>query len=133
MTGDLLQQIKLNPILKDRLLVLHRVAQPLLNLLYRECLFTVYPSFEEGWGLPVAESLRHGKVCISSSRGALSEISPLVILLDPIDVCLWRDAIQTHIANASLRADAEARIRRSFVPTTWEQSAQCFFDPILAL
>jgi glycosyltransferase involved in cell wall biosynthesis len=133
MTTDLLLQIKLNPILRDRIVILHRVPQPQLNRLYRECLFTVYPSFHEGWGLPVAESLRHGKVCISSSRGSLPEISPLAVLLDPFDTYSWRDAMRKHIVDTSLRAAAEARIRHEFVPTTWEQTAQSFFDPIVAL
>ena len=33
--------------------------------------FTVYPSLIEGFGLPVLESLRHGKPCVCSARGAL--------------------------------------------------------------
>ena len=44
-----------------------------LKDLYKHCLFTVYPSLAEGFGLPVAESLAYGKVCICSSNGALAE------------------------------------------------------------
>ncbi|HTB80491.1 MAG TPA: glycosyltransferase [Opitutaceae bacterium] len=40
---------------------------------YRACTFTVYPSLMEGFGLPVLESLAHGKPCVCSSRGALGE------------------------------------------------------------
>jgi glycosyltransferase involved in cell wall biosynthesis len=35
---------------------------------YRSCLFTVFPSLCEGWGLPIAESLAHGKFCVASNR-----------------------------------------------------------------
>ncbi len=40
---------------------------------YDDCTFTVYPSELEGFGLPVVESLAHGKPCICSARGALGE------------------------------------------------------------
>ncbi len=44
-----------------------------LQSAYRHCAFTVYPSLIEGFGLPVLESLQHGKPCICSSLGALGE------------------------------------------------------------
>lgn len=46
-----------------------------LHQAYRECLFTVYPSLKEGFGLPVAESLWHGKPCVCGGNGALGEIA----------------------------------------------------------
>jgi glycosyltransferase involved in cell wall biosynthesis len=44
-----------------------------LDTAYAECSFTVYPSLIEGFGLPVIESLSHGKPCVCSGRGALGE------------------------------------------------------------
>jgi glycosyltransferase involved in cell wall biosynthesis len=40
---------------------------------YAACAFTVYPSRVEGFGLPVRESLAHGKPCVCTARGALGE------------------------------------------------------------
>lgn len=40
---------------------------------YRACSFTVYPSLIEGFGLPVLESVSHGKPCVCSAQGALGE------------------------------------------------------------
>ncbi|MFZ9747094.1 MAG: glycosyltransferase, partial [Opitutaceae bacterium] len=40
---------------------------------YAGCAFTVYPSRVEGFGLPVLESLAHGKPCVCTGRGALGE------------------------------------------------------------
>ncbi len=40
---------------------------------FRACAFTVYPSLLEGFGLPVWESLLHGKPCVCSDRGAIVE------------------------------------------------------------
>lgn len=44
-----------------------------LHAAYRRCAFTVYPSLIEGFGLPVLESLQHGKPCVCSGAGALGE------------------------------------------------------------
>lgn len=40
---------------------------------YAACAFTVYPSIAEGFGLPVLESVAHGKPCVCSGQGALGE------------------------------------------------------------
>lgn len=49
------------------------VSEAELHDAYRRCAFTVYPSIIEGFGMPVLESLQHGKPCICSGRGALGE------------------------------------------------------------
>lgn len=49
------------------------VSEADLHDAYRGCAFTVYPSIIEGFGMPVLESIQHGKPCICSGRGALGE------------------------------------------------------------
>ena len=46
-----------------------------LQQLFEWCDCTIYPSLEEGFGLPVAESLWHRRPCLTSSHGALGELS----------------------------------------------------------
>ena len=58
-----------------------------INHLYENCLFTVYPSLYEGWGLPVGESLWHGKTCVTSNVSALPEVGrDLCVYVDPHDI-----------------------------------------------
>lgn len=45
-----------------------------LHHLYKNCQFTVYPSFYEGWGLPISESLSYGKVCATSNVSSMPEV-----------------------------------------------------------
>jgi len=54
---------------------LRHVNDKTLHEVYRSCRFTVYPSLFEGFGLPIAESLWHGKPCICGGNGALGEVA----------------------------------------------------------
>ena len=54
---------------------LKHVDDRALHRSYRECSFTVYPSLQEGFGLPILESLWHGKPCLCGNNGALGKVS----------------------------------------------------------
>jgi hypothetical protein len=57
-----------------------------LAALYLGCLFTVYPSYYEGWGLPVGESVWFGKYCVAANSSALPEVcGDLIDYADPHD------------------------------------------------
>lgn len=47
----------------------------MLQTLYSNCDFTVYPSIEEGFGLPILESQWNGRPCICSDSGSMNEIA----------------------------------------------------------
>ena len=61
--------------LGGRILLLRDICDADLRLLYSRCLFTVCPSFYEGWGLPIGESLAMGKICVSSDRASVPEVA----------------------------------------------------------
>jgi len=44
-----------------------------LAALYAEADFSIFPSLEEGYGLPIVESLWHGRPCIVHHSGAMAE------------------------------------------------------------
>lgn len=75
-----------------------------LKQLYQGAQVLLYPSLDEGWGLPVAEALSVGCPVISSDRGALPEAGHgLSTLLDPLDDRAWeiaiREAMQSSVRN----------------------------------
>jgi glycosyltransferase involved in cell wall biosynthesis len=61
------------PDLRGRVHLLPDVGDPLLAALYRACLFTLYNSEHEGWGLPVTESLAAGRPVLVPAHSALLE------------------------------------------------------------
>jgi glycosyltransferase involved in cell wall biosynthesis len=132
MTDDLRLEMTLNPYTRDRIVVLDRATDDELAALYGACLFTLYPSLHEGWGLPIAESLSHGKVCVASNRGSMPEISRLTLLLDPHDFEAWSATVRRLVADAGAREQLEAQIRHEYVPTPWDAAARSFFSTAFA-
>ncbi len=57
--------------------ILHvgNVSNQKLDSLYRSCAFTVFPSVEEGFGLPILESLWYAKPCICANFGSMAEVA----------------------------------------------------------
>jgi glycosyltransferase involved in cell wall biosynthesis len=51
------------------------VSEDQLHAAYRDSSFTVFPSLQEGFGLPIIESLWHGRPVICSDEGAIGEIA----------------------------------------------------------
>jgi glycosyltransferase involved in cell wall biosynthesis len=91
---------------------------------YAASAFTVYPSMLEGFGLPVLESLAHGRPCICSARGALGESARGggCVALDAVDAAHLAPAIDRLLtepgALAALAAAARDRPLR-----TWSNHA----------
>lgn len=98
-----------------------------LTILYRRALFSVAPSFSEGWGLPVQESLAHGLPCIASSGGALPEAAHgLAELFDPTDVRALESLMAVWITDEEALAAARARILDALAASdlpTWDHAA----------
>jgi glycosyltransferase involved in cell wall biosynthesis len=75
-----------------------------LEYLYRNCLFTVYPSYYEGWGLPVGESLWLGKPVVASNSSSIPEVAgPLADYVDPFDGEQIKTAIKKLITDEPYR------------------------------
>jgi glycosyltransferase involved in cell wall biosynthesis len=118
--ADLMFRIRTNPRVKDQILILDNLEDGELAWVYEHCLFTLFPSLYEGWGLPVVESLALGKPCICSTAPAVAEAAQgMAIALDPLDTPEWVDAIERLWKDDAAREAASARLRREFDPQTW--------------
>jgi glycosyltransferase involved in cell wall biosynthesis len=107
------------------------VSDAELRWLYQNCRFTVYPSHYEGWGLPVAESLAHGKFCLASSASSLPEIAPgLLDLEDPIDLPAWVGRLERTLLEPGYLAERERRIGQGFHITPWVTTALQAIDAL---
>ncbi len=117
--------------LDRHVLVLHDADDRELAALYRRCLFTVFPSLVEGWGLPVGESLMHGKVCITSRTSSIPEVGgEFAVYVDPANLAEGVQITETFIFDHDRRARMEEFIRTRFEPRRWTDVAALLFGEI---
>jgi glycosyltransferase involved in cell wall biosynthesis len=113
--------------------ILEDVSDAELQQLYNGCLFTIYPSLYEGWGLPVSESLSHGKICVTTRAASLPEVAADLGAYIPLDDLNEAAAIvRKLIENDEFRSDFEARIKSDYKPDSWRDVAQRVVDACAA-
>ncbi len=121
--GELARAISEDRRLKERIHILTDIDDASLAELYDLCLFTVYPSLYEGWGLPVGESLAHGKICLASNASSMKEIAPdYTDLLNPLDRTAWAALIQHYASSKTARSYREQQIASGYVPLSWKDT-----------
>ncbi len=101
-----------------------------LHRCYREATFTVYPSLVEGFGLPVLESLWHGRPCICSGENALGEVAAGggCLTTTVSDEAALAEAIHRLATDPALRAQlTREAVTRDI--RTWDEYA----DDVLAV
>jgi hypothetical protein len=126
--ADLYAQLEASGYLGGRIRVLHDLTDAELATLYRGCLFTLFPSFVEGWGLPVGESLSYGKPCIASDASAIPEVGgALVDYLDPHNLRSGVAAVRRFLQDRPALAARQAEIERDFRPRGWAAVGEEFF------
>jgi glycosyltransferase involved in cell wall biosynthesis len=120
-------------VLRERIRFLPNADDPVLAWLYRNCRFTVFPSLLEGFGLPVAESLAYGKVCVASTASAIPEAGQgAAIGLDPHDADAWLRTVRRLARDDRALAEHAARIARDFRPVTWRDTVDDILGALAA-
>lgn len=105
--------------------VLGFVSDAQLGALYRNALATLYPSLEEGFGLPGLEAMSQGSLLVTSLGSAMQEYAEGVALfVDPLDVASLAAAIERAIAGGSDLEAMAAAGRERAMAMTWASSAK---------
>ena len=112
------------PELRRKVTRLTGVSDLALAGLTARCLFSVYNSFHEGWGLPVSESLAMGKLCVVPAHSGLLEAgAPGAVFFPPGDLPALVETIALLSTDAAHRAALEARIDRAAAARPWDRAA----------
>lgn len=115
-----LDRLKINADLRERVTILSGIEDTELQALYRDCLFTLYPSFYEGWGLPVTESLCYGKVPLIADNSSLPEAGGSSALYFRTGSTVGMvEILERLILEDRFRRKREEIIRDGFHPRTW--------------
>lgn len=91
----------------------------LANYLYHSQAL-LFPSFAEGYGMPLAEALALGVPVIASHLPAFLEISDNIPeFLDPLDGAAWQQQIKNYARIDSPQRQAQLQRLAHFEPSTW--------------
>lgn len=124
LSGDLVQAIEADRSLQGSIVFGANVSDTQLASLVRNCAFTLFPSFYEGFGLGLGEALAMGKFGISSTEGALPEVGgDFVDYLDPDDVLAWSRSIAHYLTDAAA-LEARERQVRAYRAADWRDAVQ---------
>lgn len=133
MVDAALARLSSSELLKSKVILLSKVPDQDLAELYRKCLFTIYPSTYEGWGLPVTESLCHGKAALVAEVSSLPEAGgPFVDYFDPASARDFIEKLERLIDDVAFRGSLEKRIASSFRPREWSAVGEEIVDALKA-
>jgi glycosyltransferase involved in cell wall biosynthesis len=131
---DIYKLFKSDPAIKNHIILLKDTSDQELSWLYENSMFTVYPSFYEGWGLPVAESLLHGTPVIASSKSSIPEIGgKLVDYFSPYSPEEIMAKIHKYYTDRTLLQKKKAETVENYKPTSWDESYEQVASAILGL
>ena len=115
---DLLER---SPLLAPHVAEVSGLGTPGLRRLVAGACALLMPSFDEGYGLPLAEALAEGTPVVASAIPVFQEVSQdRAMLIDPIDGAAWRDAIVMLAARASPTRTWLADQARWYKAPTWD-------------
>jgi glycosyltransferase involved in cell wall biosynthesis len=131
LVDDLLADLEASEYLNGKIILLRGLSDAELQQAYRSCLFTVFPSLSEGWGLPIAESLAHGKFCVASNHTSIPEAGGnLVDYFDPLDEDDALAKIERPLTDRAYLAAREAQLRAEYRPRTWEDCVRALMEAL---
>ncbi len=117
----------------DHVFELSNLGDDYLSRLIKGARALLFPSFVEGYGLPLLEAAALGAPAIASDIPAFREIAGgAAEMIDPLDGIGWRAAIEAYAEANSARRDRQiAALRQIAAPPRWSGHF-AIVDPVLA-
>ncbi|XHU95733.1 MAG: glycosyltransferase family 4 protein [cyanobacterium endosymbiont of Rhopalodia gibba] len=107
---------------------LNYLPDELLALFYTQTDAFIYPSFYEGFGLPVLEAMTLGSPVITSNTSSLPEIAgDAALLINPNDFLELAETILKVISDSQLRKELTKKGKERAKLFSWEKTAQQTF------
>lgn len=95
-----------------------------IDYLYRHAFLAAYPSFNEGYGLPIVEALSRGTPVLASNCEVLREVGGGACrYASPTDAAEWIREIR-RLAGDPVKYDAQRKKAEEFCIPTWERAVE---------
>ena len=130
----ILDVLERSEVIKPFVSELSEITDARIGALLGGCRALLFPSFAEGFGLPLAEALMVGVPALCSDLAALREVGGDVPdYLDPLDGLGWLQGIMDYAADPSPRRAAQIGRMAHWRPATWPdhlERALAFIDAL---
>lgn len=115
--------------IKSSLILTNYITNEELRALYSTCSLFVFPSFYEGFGLPLLEAIACGAPAIASNRSSLPEIvGSAEQLFDPYSSEDIAKSIHKVLSNENLRRQLSENAPHQAAKFSWQSVAQKMSD-----
>ncbi len=126
--SDVFRYIKDND-LEDRVIKLGFVSEKELVLLYNLSDCCLYPSFYEGFGLPILEAQACGAPLITSNVSSCPEVAGKgALIVDPLDVDKLAEAMLAIVTDSKFRKKLIENGLENIKRFSWEKAAKEHLD-----
>lgn len=131
-TENIIDIIKDDPDVNSDIIMLFDTDDHELSWLYQNCRFTVYPSFYEGWGLPIAESVANGVPCICSNTSSMTEVAPGYV--EYFNPCSADECLSAMIKYMDDTIYKKAKLKtQKYKPVSWDDTYKEVEKALLAV
>ncbi len=123
-----LQRLLSTPRAQNRIHVLHRISGDELLALYNAAETFLFPSFYEGFGLPIVEAMACGTPVVTSSIGAPAEVAGSAALTadpyHPADIAAALESLDPQTGDSELRRELIEAGHRRATSFSWRRCAR---------
>ena len=125
-TDEVLGALEAHPMVAGDVHLHHDVSDAELRFAFMHARALVYPSYAEGFGLPLVEALRYGLPVLASDIPIFREIAGAhAVYFDPFDVRSMTSVLEAFLARGEY---APARLSQRFTWMSWEESIARLLD-----
>lgn len=118
------KRIRNHPQLGKKLFFFEGLNDASVNALYKEAFFVAFPTYDEGFGLPMIEAFERKIPVIASDCPVMREVGgDLAVYFKTESADSFLNILEQYLYNQNQYNELKERVK-SFVPFTWDQATE---------